>query len=1252
MRTTFKIKSFLIGLAVLFIGIVFIPSGIADDTVLFLQPVTSPPPPAVAILLDTSGSMSSLPCAVPDMEDSCGLTDDGSSYFITQWGYHPNTDYGYDSNNTTCFDSNVSPGQAGCFYGGTDPNQAHVYINGYFAYNTVDNVCNQIPQANSGEPYGSRWYDCGTINYFCNNESVLGIPAGQCINNLTQYGYQYAGADYEGNDEAYFSGNLLEFYPPKFVITRKVMSDLITYNSNLYTNGKGVRIGVFSFNSSSYGAEADIKIYPPCSQLGSNPTPGNYLNTLYSLKWDHSTPLAGALVQVGGYFANNNSNATFYNNLGCNGSSYCSGLSGASLGAACSANDSWCGCYNTNYSCEKNFVIVMTDGNENAGPSGLPNWPIGSYDLSTVNESACSNAPGDSCNIDEVAGFLNAKSIRPATELPPQCTTNIDTYTIGFAGTAANGIALNTYALQLAANNGGGMFAPASSWQTLEAALYKFFADINQKNHSYGAPSVPTIRTSNQTNVYLASFIPSVNNFWQGDLRAYTGAVISGPTGPVFTLFDATGAPFTGESGTGQCSLGTVPPPLWDAAACLITPSSCGASPSCNTPGSCRTVYTITRLTNPGFTAVPDNGATILQGPIPPVTLGSANLFTTTNTNLIPSDFGLAADDFTDMDSIIDYVLGPKDAKGHVLGDIDHSDPTTVDVDNTDTLAYLNGGPPLLPPRQYYQEFLNAIYNQPRIVIAGADDGMIHAFDAGSLTSATVQEGNYEPFSAYYSAGTGRELWAFIPNDLLPKLQYMWNTGLLPTTTTGAYWTAEGTYITTNTSHVFYVDGAPLIRDVYLPGDDNGLGLSDDAAYWHTVMIIGERLGGVYYIALDITDRLHPKFMWEFTDQDMGFTYSQVFGHSAPMGPVWLGYNFDNPSQITTTTRWVAWLSAGDDLSESTPIYNWRGRGFYIIDLKTGQKIWEDHSMAYPTPATPGGVQSTLNGFDEIFLPDLGGDVWRYNLGSNGTPGAYSSTGEVRTCLVPSINTNCWSTQLIFQAPQYPSPSFPQKFFYIPSITFMPFPPYDVRLGVGAGDRMNPLLCSPPDNNRFYSFISPQLYATQTTYGGSIPLTEANLTQILPGSNASLQSNGWYITVSSFTGTGSGSKNLAPALFFDNMIFFTLFTPKQSACVPASTTQFSCRSAGGSGVLVGLSYTGSIGAGQYTYQSLGSGVPAAPTTFMQLIPGGYVQSMIVGGSEFSVTSIGGSPTTNYKLKTLYLLELPEYLYDILQQQPW
>ncbi len=452
-------------------------------------------PPAVALFLDSSGSMTSLPCAMFDGDDACGVTaiNPTSTFFVNTLGYAPNTDYGYSGTNPVCFDSNISPGGEGCFYGGTQsgtttegplgnnmtPSGAHVYANGYFA-TTLPGYCATVTTTGTGSISGilpSYWYDCGTIQYFCYHRYAGIASRNQCISQLQSLGYWFGGTDSYGA-YSFYSGNFLNFYPPKFVLLKKGIRETIEYNSDLYATGHGVRLGIFSFSSDSTGAETDVNIYPPCSQFTTVPSISMYLAALYKLTFDHATPLAGAIVQVAGYFANISTNSAWWDNLACNNNTYCSGLAGSNPEGACSPLDSWCGCYSVNLSNEQNDIIVITDSNENSGPSGIPGWPIATYDLNTSGEStACPLAPGGSCNIDEVTGFIYNNSVRPPSQTA--YSVNINSYMISLAGLSNTSTTLDTIALQRAAANGGGLFINSSNWQALETACETVLTAIN-----------------------------------------------------------------------------------------------------------------------------------------------------------------------------------------------------------------------------------------------------------------------------------------------------------------------------------------------------------------------------------------------------------------------------------------------------------------------------------------------------------------------------------------------------------------------------------------------------------------------------------------------------------------------------------------------------------------------------------------------------------------------------------------------------
>ncbi|MBV7539789.1 PilC/PilY family type IV pilus protein [Acidovorax sp. sic0104] len=108
------------------------------------------------------------------------------------------------------------------------------------------------------------------------------------------------------------------------------------------------------------------------------------------------------------------------------------------------------------------------------------------------------------------------------------------------------------------------------------------------------------------------------------------------------------------------------------------------------------------------------------------------------------------------------------------------------------------------------------------VVLAGANDGMLHAFDKDS----------------------GAEKWAYVPKFVMKNM----------------YKLADTNY---PDNHVYSVDGTPQIGDVQDPTTKE----------WHTIVVGGLNAGGKGYYALDITDTAKPKVLWEFEHQHLGLSF-------------------------------------------------------------------------------------------------------------------------------------------------------------------------------------------------------------------------------------------------------------------------------------------------------------------------------------------------------------------------------------------
>lgn len=253
------------------------------------------------------------------------------------------------------------------------------------------------------------------------------------------------------------------------------------------------------------------------------------------------------------------------------------------------------------------------------------------------------------------------------------------------------------------------------------------------------------------------------------------------------------------------------------------------------------------------------------------------------------------------------------------LGDIVSSSPTYV------------GKPPMGYPDGFesasYTAFATANANRPKMVYVGANDGMLHGFDAGT-------------------GGTkGQEKIAFVPNSVFPNLIEL---------TKPSY------------SHRYFVDGTPTVGDVFYSGA------------WHTILVGSLNRGGKSVFALDVTNpstfteaNAANIFRWEFTDADLGLTYSR---------PVIAKLN-DN--------KWYAIFGNGyNNTQGAAPVSTTGLAALYIVDIETGalkKKILTTAGSA----ATPNGlatpavvdVDRDLKA-DYAYAGDLLGNLWKFDLRS------------------------------------------------------------------------------------------------------------------------------------------------------------------------------------------------------------------------------------------------------------------------------
>jgi type IV pilus assembly protein PilY1 len=288
-------------------------------------------------------------------------------------------------------------------------------------------------------------------------------------------------------------------------------------------------------------------------------------------------------------------------------------------------------------------------------------------------------------------------------------------------------------------------------------------------------------------------------------------------------------------------------------------------------------------------------------------------------------------------------------SREHVLGDMIGSQPVYVKR------------PPFVYADINYATFRDTTQrNRPAIVYVASNDGMLHAL----------------------SGDTGVEQWAYIPPMVMPDL----------------YKLADQNY---STNHRYYVDGSPTVGDIC----PNAPASTCAANAWKTIMVGGLNAGGRGYYALDVTDPVHPKALWNFLvsdDENLGYTYG-------------------NP--IITKRKdgtWVVVFTSGyNNVSPGD------GKGYlYVLNAYTGEllKTISTNSGDQETPSGLAKINAWIpatssNAAQRFYGGDLLGNVWRFDI-DDITPPAGSEAfllaqlGQIEGAGIQSVTTKPELTEI------------------------------------------------------------------------------------------------------------------------------------------------------------------------------------------------------------------------------------------------
>ncbi len=481
-------------------------------------------------------------------------------------------------------------------------------------------------------------------------------------------------------------------------------------------------------------------------------------------------------------------------------------------------------------------------------------------------------------------------------------------------GTTNPDVAANVDDLWHAAVNSRGQYFSAADPQALVDAFSDVLNSITDRTGSAAPLALNAGTVSSNTKVFQVRFN---TGDWTGELRAL---------------------PISDGTGNATCTtsdpLGTVcATPVWEAG-CALDGGSCVATGTSFTGlnwNSGRKIVTYNPATGAG---VPFRWASLdSSSGSQRALLNASDGQGQARVDFVRGDHSCEAGNTASCgydlngDSVINNADKLFRNRNSLLGDMINSNPVYVG-------APLRVYPSSLESSSY-TAFRTANQNRNAMVYAGANDGMLHGFDAT----------------------TGVEKLAYVPNAVFRNI---------PALSSSSY------------GHKSFADGPLVEGDIFY------------SAAWHTALVGGLGLGGQAVFSLDITDpsafsesNAATIVKWEFSDSDDAD----------------LGYTTGKPVIVRLNTgKWAAIFGNGYNNTDADGHVSATGNAvLYIVDIETGSLIKKlDSGVGTAQDPTGNGRPNGLGTVtavdvnqdfktDYIYAGDVFGNVWKFDLCSLST---------------------------------------------------------------------------------------------------------------------------------------------------------------------------------------------------------------------------------------------------------------------------
>lgn len=258
-----------------------------------------------------------------------------------------------------------------------------------------------------------------------------------------------------------------------------------------------------------------------------------------------------------------------------------------------------------------------------------------------------------------------------------------------------------------------------------------------------------------------------------------------------------------------------------------------------------------------------------------------------------------------------------------------------------------------------YDAFRNGNLTRQVMIYVGANDGMLHGFNAD----------------------TGKEVFAYVPGYFLQ-------------TDSGKSAARISILADPAYQHNFFVDSTPMIGDIKV------------GATWKTLLVGALGAGGKAFYALDVTNpgsltegNAANISLWEVTDPDIGYTYNQPV--RSPISGQARQY-----ALVPTSGTTYAWkILVGNGFGSTN------GNAYLMmLDPADGSitKIAAGSGIADNGLATPVPMDTNGDGLmDTIWAGDIKGNMWRFRWnGSSWTSTLIFNTGGQPITAAPAVTSS------------------------------------------------------------------------------------------------------------------------------------------------------------------------------------------------------------------------------------------------------